>query len=80
MNTATVNSDTAPVTQLQARAHALRLSCLLAHRDQVVCDSARLACDSELLGWDEVCRVHSLMTAACLNSGECCTPAALLTT
>jgi hypothetical protein len=50
MNTATVNSDTAPVTQLQARAHALRLSCLLAHRDQVVCDSARLACVNELLG------------------------------
>lgn len=41
------------MAQLQARAHALRLSGLLARWDQVVCDSARLTWVTELLGWEE---------------------------
>jgi hypothetical protein len=39
--------------QLQERAYALRLSGLLARWDQVVCDSARLAWVTELLGSEE---------------------------
>jgi len=52
-NTTTAISDIVNMAQLQARAHALRLSGLLARWDQVVCDSARLAWVTELLGWEE---------------------------
>jgi DNA replication protein DnaC len=44
--------------QLQARAHVLRLSGLLAHWEQLVCDSTRLAWVTELLGWEETERDH----------------------
>ena len=51
--TTTTISDMGNMAQLQARAHALRLSGLLARLDKVVCDSARLAWVTELLGWEE---------------------------
>ena len=41
------------MAQLQARAKELRLAGLLAHWDTLVCDPARLAWVTELLGWEE---------------------------
>lgn len=52
-NTTTATSDMGNMAQLQARAHTLRLTGLLAHWDQLVCDSARLAWVTELLDWEE---------------------------
>ena len=40
-NITTASRDSGNMAQLQARAHALRLSGLLAHWNQLVCDSAR---------------------------------------
>jgi hypothetical protein len=42
-NTTTAISDMGNMAQLQARAHALRLTGLLAYWDQLVCDSDRMA-------------------------------------
>jgi DNA replication protein DnaC len=52
-NTTTAISDMGNMAQLQACAHALRLSGLLARWDHVVCDSARLAWVTQLPGWEE---------------------------
>ena len=46
-------SDSANMAPLQARAKELRLAGLLAHWDTLVCDPARLAWVTELLGWEE---------------------------
>jgi hypothetical protein len=63
-STPTAISDMRNMAQLQARAHALRLSGLLARWDQVVCDSARLAWVTELLGWEETERDRVVTTSA----------------
>ncbi len=52
-NTTVASSDLGPMAQLQARAQALRLTGLLVHWDQLVCDSARLTWVTELLDWEE---------------------------
>jgi hypothetical protein len=52
-NTTIPSSDLGNTAQLQARAHALRLTGLLSHWDQLVCDSTRLAWVAELLEWEE---------------------------
>jgi DNA replication protein DnaC len=52
-NTPTASSDTGKVDRLHARAQALRLSGMLAHWDELVCDPARLTWVTELLGWEE---------------------------
>lgn len=49
-NNTPVNANMA---QLQVRAKELRLAGLLAHWDTLVCDPARLAWATELLGWEE---------------------------
>jgi DNA replication protein DnaC len=52
-NTTMPSRDLGNTAQLQARANTLRLTGLLAHWDQLVCDSARLAWVTELLEWEE---------------------------
>lgn len=52
-NTTTAISDMGNMAQLQARAQTLRLTGMLAHWDQLVCDSARLTWVTELLEWEE---------------------------
>jgi hypothetical protein len=48
-NTTKAISDMGNMAQLQACAHALRLSGLLAHWDQLVCNTERLAWVTEWL-------------------------------
>ncbi len=52
-NNAMASSDLGNMAQLQARAQALRLTGMLAHWDQLVCDSECLSWVTELLGWEE---------------------------
>jgi DNA replication protein DnaC len=52
-NTTAAISDMGNTAQLQARAQALRLAGMLAHWDQLVCDSERMTWVTELLGWEE---------------------------